>query len=596
MRHLESSLSMLAPIERFQVLHNPRIHEQSDVICKRNKVKGISRAKYDSIITNPFAKENSKEFTNVFHPSLNFDKLRGFITTEPEATYDKQLMVKKSTLRTSLHTEQDLQRREVLKNELTQIFYDELDRSAEMSLQLTSFVNTHEQEIMANADRVALYKQLVQTVFGTTDVDNINIHFSQAQRRGFRLSIVNFIQDLDVIRTFSKELQQNPRGALRKIELPFVHPQEIIVKPTGVGLVLSQQEFSQIDKISESNTVGRVHNRFIMNINSSLGYNPLDYKIMLVKQDNHGQYDQEVVDHEFQHLTYHNFYQREKGVIIQDSWDEKRAQISAPQIFKNAKEHAKDEILAYMFTGEPNVIEPNTFTNNYLKKQIISAKKMSEGAYETYWKGYTDYLKEAALYQWIAAELVLKAQREKSTLTEEKVHALLFTTQFEKVKRLGVYIGIQPQDVQKKYIQRANTITANYIQTAHIVIEKTRGLPQKEQEKIWWEEAGGGIQFMSSIYTREAFSTVLDVIEQCVDPYLLETSLLTAQNMYSLYGHPLSHASPDKKLSQQDLSKLLLAVEQVKTHRTGERYTEVRDMADKLLLFVQNPKDPSHMM
>ncbi len=194
-----------------------------------NIFKNDPRAQHD-VVLNPYARE-ANIACNGLKLEFNTDTIRSAILAESSGQYDIDVSMLSNV-------------------EKRELFYKEIDISAEITIKLSKFIGDNSEFFWVLSEE-KLYDALSRTAFGTEDALEINKNFSISQRRDFRLAIVNFIEDLHLLRTYNKKAYgKTPLGSKLIFEdiirTELNDSVQIEVTPVGVVGFLSGSDYMRV--------------------------------------------------------------------------------------------------------------------------------------------------------------------------------------------------------------------------------------------------------------------------------------------------------------------------------------------------------------
>lgn len=131
----------------------------------------------------------------------------------------------------------------------------ELERQLETSfhifVRMEKYVEEHSDEIESMNDE-ELYHRLVEVAFGSGDDAKISADYALSQRRGFRLGIVNFIEDRRRLSDFKKEAKEDGKAFAEKyLGQAFRGEVAVEVLPIGFVISLDENDYALISTINK---------------------------------------------------------------------------------------------------------------------------------------------------------------------------------------------------------------------------------------------------------------------------------------------------------------------------------------------------------
>lgn len=181
---------------------------------------------YRELAVNPHSPHALKVISERF-PDTNSDEvIKAVILAEPEGLYDRNFnKLSKDEQKIELGKQVDI---------------------TVVNKKLVLYFRQHLTEI-GSISKALLYKKLSKIVFGTNDIKEIELKYSQSQRKDFRLLIVNFIED---IQGFESHYRQKSKSS-RQLLLRRIFTLLSIVIIFYVGAKRIQNKGTQIPQAKE---------------------------------------------------------------------------------------------------------------------------------------------------------------------------------------------------------------------------------------------------------------------------------------------------------------------------------------------------------
>ena len=203
-----------------------RLQEKKSVLdlalTLREQFQANKQLRYEAI-ENPYSSKSGlitgSEVSSVLSEE---DVVRAIVLAEPEAEYDD-----------NFKTASRLEKQRLL--------YKQIEDSEKIVMHLTSNALLNRMELMDMSNK-QLYSLASHEAFGTDDQAVIDENFSQKQRRGIRLAIVNFIQDLRLMQPYLVQFSDNPTQAAKKVLKVAKFSGEIDVGVTLIGIPITVPE------------------------------------------------------------------------------------------------------------------------------------------------------------------------------------------------------------------------------------------------------------------------------------------------------------------------------------------------------------------
>lgn len=172
---------------------------------------------YRQLASNPYS-HRSLEIISERFPGINVvDVIRAVVWAEPEGRYDRDFRL----------LETELQEKELCQQR---------DNSVETNKRLVQFSGKYAKQF-SQLPKEFVYSGLSSVAFGTTDLAEIEQRFAQNQRRDFKLSIVNFIEDSQGFAACLKLPHKRKKSVAVAVLLTIL----LIGFPIGLSVLKSQQ-------------------------------------------------------------------------------------------------------------------------------------------------------------------------------------------------------------------------------------------------------------------------------------------------------------------------------------------------------------------
>lgn len=394
-----------------------------------------------AFLADPFNPEINKVGASIYEP------LRLAILAEPEGEY-----------------------KEISKEE-------QLEISASMTLRLTNYIESHLHEINKMNDR-DLYKLLIKVAFGITNEDRLQTKYSLLQRRGFRLSIVNFLEDRHKLSDYRKEsLIDSKAFAEKYLKQKFTGLVTIERLPVGFIIYLDEDDYALVQTSDRDP-------KSIKSAGVTLGHDylpeDLRWRMVLVNRGGaktrkkHPEEIENTKKHEVRHILFRSFHEQRDLMSLSDlkknflNCQTKDDYQKISQIlFENFVEQTRDEIIAYFTECELNegyqAIRLNIYNSDvtFIKGWLSDVQNLSESEKESILEIFVNDQKRC-LETTRKIRLVIKKIWEKSfanspvskkkrsfgeSINQEKIEALLQNTPGTKIHRLAKYAGLTTEDV-----------------------------------------------------------------------------------------------------------------------------------------------------
>lgn len=212
------------------------------------------------------------------------DRLRAFVLAEPEREYEKSFQG------ASLKEKKDM-------------LYDQIEYSADMAVRLEAYFRAHTIDLW-EATSEELFTRLSQVAFETTDNAKIEELYARNQRRGFRLAIINFIDELPVLKQYKREFEKDKRATSQELlKQTFEGDIDVEVSPLGVTMILDENDYKKIEERDTTNGI---------TIDTFTISPELRVKVAIINRDkfvSQPEKMQQTKEHELKHVIYSNFFE-----------------------------------------------------------------------------------------------------------------------------------------------------------------------------------------------------------------------------------------------------------------------------------------------
>lgn len=181
-----------------------------------------------AVLANPFSKETNKRIKQTFGNVNKWMILRAAIIAEPAGTYEENY-------------------KRLSRAEQRQKLYDQIDSSAQMTVRIQKYIEDNLSRL-DNIPNEELYKELCRIAFDCEDENTIQSQYALSQRRGFRLSIINFLEEREKLSRHRLEASANPKAFAEKyLKNTFTGDVTIDALPIGLVIYLDEQDYALIE-------------------------------------------------------------------------------------------------------------------------------------------------------------------------------------------------------------------------------------------------------------------------------------------------------------------------------------------------------------
>lgn len=400
------------------------------------------------LIVEPFSDLSRKSVEKVPCSKNAYAVLRSAILSEPDGTYEQ-------TFNKLPRTEQ------------SQKLYDQIDSSAEITIRIQKYIEDN----LFGIDKIPdkdLYKVLCQVAFTTADETEIQTKYALSQRRGFRLSIANFLEDRNKLSVYRLESSTDPKAFARKyLKQKFAGNISIEQLQTGFIIYLDGKDYALIDSDDKKNP------KSISSSGCTLFYRywlpqELQGKIILLNRGGKEtgiKTSEELTktrNHEIRHLVFMEFHDQQ-NLMVFDAKDaltkcktEQDYQRVSEMIYEYFVEGAKDEIIAYFSNGQLNGNYSALRFNQYqmsIKKAEKALNKRKDMSAETKIKILETFINnQKKCFETIRRMRFvterMDEQSKQGLLDHDKAEALLRNTPGVKIHRLAKYTGLTADEIK----------------------------------------------------------------------------------------------------------------------------------------------------
>lgn len=323
------------------------------------------KALIQNVLQNPFSESSQQglqhivDSTTRHHPQPQSMRALAMLSDRDRYALIKSLISENDTpgeYEKRLHTfsEEDegiyKSQRDKVRSGLTR----EIATSAGCAMRLRDFFETHRLELLTMADTPEkLYTQMTQEAFESTDIDDIASRYSITQRVGFRLAMVNFIQDMQELKAADAHMAgfslQQKVQFLYHISLPEDTTAQLELTPLGFRLSLPPDEFVK-EKTAEQQAGYASVRRVQLDPNSSQSI-----PIIAVKQYSDSENQAIVRQHEEEHVFYRLFNHDRtdssvsalKKVLAEENYSKAAHRLLAVRIGESSFSNMYHELAAY---------------------------------------------------------------------------------------------------------------------------------------------------------------------------------------------------------------------------------------------------------
>lgn len=434
--------------------------------------------KRDAFLANPFSDDANEQIKQIFGNENKRMVLRSAIIAEPEGSYEQNY--------------RRLSRVDQLKK-----LYSQIDSSAEMTIRIQRYIEDNLSTLDSASDE-ALYKELCQTAFASESESAIQAQYALSQRRGFRLSIANFLEERGKLLPYRLESSANPKAFAEKyLKNTFTGNVTIENLPIGLVIYLDEQDYALIE--SDDKSPKSIPSKGVT-LSSDWLPQELQGKIILLNKGGNEsgvKTAEELAStrgHEIRHIVFRDFHAQQSETYMADTREalarcktEQDYRQVSDAIYTDFVEKAKDEIIAYFSQGKfdesysalrfhqyqwhveevENALRQKTDLPEETKKAILESFSNNR-------KKCFDTIKRV--------RLVAERMDSFSEANHDKAEALLRNTPGTKIHRLARYTDLTEEDI------RSGEVIKETDQKAIEGISQLLTVP-KYYDENWWSNA-----------------------------------------------------------------------------------------------------------
>lgn len=544
--------------------------------------------------------EIRKEITDNPFIAIDEEKIKGL------PGLDNKYTILRSAVLSELDGKYEQVFSKLSKDKKIEMMNGQIEQSAEITIKIEKYIENNISKVDNLSDE-DLYRVLCKEAFGTNDDNKIQSNNTLSQRRGFRMSIINFIEDRNSLKDYRLELLSNPKEFANKyLKKTFTGSVSIEQSPVGFIIYLDEQDYALVEtgdgdpKSIKSNGVTLFS-----------GYLPenLKGKIVLLNKggkETHIRTQEKISNtrkHEVRHILFSAFHEQQETVFTGDTKEvlslcetEKDFKDLSKKISESFIERAKDEIIAYFSNGEFNQDLEALAFNQYdwhireVKRFLDYKKDISEETKKIILDGFledkTKSLKIINRIRFVAEGMYKQPDNNnvvQNVLTKlgfkkyDTAHqndiseALLRNTPGVKIHRLSRYVGLTNEEIKgDRFIEGQNLQLVNQLNNLSAMPERFDG--------VWWDNALNILSKIERSVPVEAIPILLESIpdwSQKTWSHLFVESALSSIEKY-IETH---------ELDKEDQQKITVTVKTFLDNKNKmEKPEESHRMAESILL------------
>lgn len=603
----------LTKVEEYQAFRSKRVTSKDNVMALSWRIATEPKL-YRELIPNPYAPTSLQTMSERLPEANTADVIRALVLAEPEGTYDRNF-------------------RQLPREQQRDELYRQIDISAEITMRLAKYFNEHTQEFW-DLPQDQIYERLTSAAFGISDLREVEEKYAQSQRRGFRMSVVNFIDDLQKLKPYKNEFATDPKVTAGRIFDKEIEGKiEVESLPVGFVVYLDEVDYGKFESISDEEK-NYFSSGGLTLFHSSLPPELRGRVIVINKGgEKRGVETPEQIrgtrEHEVRHILFSSFLA--EGELYR--WDTEKNlnqlhyfedhQAYAEQLRRNFLYHTKDEVIAYYASGDvaykalgdlagDQWLEHLEKVRDHLWIQDDLVPEEKALIYDQYQAKFVSYLEQIREYQWIAQKLFQTArehEREassiafrerpkaiketggdigseeskrraseqlKDVLTVEKVEALLQNTAVDKARRLGRYFGVAPEDIPKRQREEQQQLVEKFTTVVNELTAPRKGMPPLGEVWLPWSDRLSFDERRQIIlqYPQKVMPALIKAIEGANNEFVVE-DCVSATKIILYMNH--------YRMSPQELTTVRTTLETMLTKRTSDEFKGARSKAQYLL-------------
>lgn len=542
------------------------------------------------VLAHPFVKEMRGEADSVFAHESSWALLRSAILAEPEGTYEQIFAA-------------------LPRKEQRQQLYDQIDSSAEMTIRIQKYIESH-LSYFENSSDEDTYTLLCRIAFESVREDEIQLKYALSQRRGFRLSIVNFLEERNRLLAYRLESSANPKMFAEKYLQKAFHGDVVVESlPIGFIIYLDEQDYARFESDTESpqsivssgvtlssqSLPEALRGKFIViNKGGAVTGSTSSEELASTKR------------HEIRHMIFREFHAQQEFIrlhdirkVLKECGGEKDFLRVSQSIYEDFVEKAKDEIIAYFSHGK---FDESFFALRFHQYQwyikeaewaLARREDVPHGTKRTILHSFMNdrercfktikgiKLVAERMYQQRDNQGLQKLlvrfgfQKDTSAHRRDVAEALLRNTPGMKIYRLARYANLNADENGiDGLIKEAEDTVMRGISALHI--------PPVHYDRKWWDKASQARTQMKKELPIGSLPTLLKTVEAWGSrdwtSFWVEEAILLIKEYIRVHG--ITYA--DKQLILHTVTPFLMEIRRTK----DEHFKEVIKFAKEVLQMV----------
>lgn len=499
------------------------------------------------LLTNPFATRTREIFEAEFGQPLTSDAIRALVLAEPRELYDQAFSRLSSRDRESA-------------------LYAQLDASADTTIRLGRFVEKAGTDLFAMSDE-QLFQELSREAFGGRNKEKIGREFSQSQRRGFRLSIVNFIQDMRTLQPHGQEFTANLPQVLKRYGITresIVHSSaaKVEVTPLGIVITLPTEDYALVigEQAQHIGTEGK--NLFSLNLPPELRGRVILINGGSLARPKEASEIASTRRHELQHAAFTRFFERDErhdgdsNVRDLKTYGE---HIAFARTLKTISlEMAANEVISYAVGGEGDgryyedlaalggdsyEVRMGEVRRHLMNDADGLTGEQKQAIYARFEQQRISFMEQTAEYQWIVRKFFEVARKGQNGLSMEKAIALLQNTRPDRVDRLAIYLKTTPVQLHDEYVNDREKTLRELAQKVDKVTASSSGKTGIMAELAWADVGLTLVNKATNLYPVEIVPTLLKIITETPHPYFVRCAMESLTNIVATQASSLPEST-----------------------------------------------------
>jgi len=427
----------------------------------------------------------------------------------------------------------------------------QIESSAEITVRLEKYAEDNLDKVDQMTDE-ELYKVLCGVAFGTDDENEVEKRYALSQRRGFKLSIANFLEDRKNLNPYKIEAQTDPKAFAEKyLEEKFTGNVSVEQLPLGFVVYLDEEDYALFGSREKSVKTIRSDG---LTISYSFLPEELKGKIVLIDKggaENGIQFKGKmasILKHETRHILFKLFHEQqnkiytseeEEEILLSKCETEQDYKVVSNSLFQKFTEEARDEIIAYFSQGEFDESYSALRFNQYkyyiddakrvLSKRTGISKEIKRTILDIFIKDWIKCFETVRRMRFVAEGMYKQDDPEQNSFSE----ALLRNIAGDKIYRLAKYTEFSEEDIKSNKIIKEKDKEA---------IDELSNIPSKPErfDEDWWDKASQSMKKIKQQVPVEAIPVLLSKISEWKEKewglYLTEEAVSLVRYFTQLLG------------------------------------------------------------